>query len=237
MNKFTKIILITVCILFGLGLLLTGGMYYFQKLSPIAENDPDQGSFTKLIDAKEIKEVHIDMSYGDVVFTEGSEWSVYFDRVYIPKADAEVTDGFLKIETGTPGDIKLFGWRLGFNIDFNTEKRAKVTITYPAGTKLNVIDSQLGQGGLYAKGISAESLICQTCAGKVELKDSKIEREASVQVVLGSFEAENTKFRNSFVKMAIGNCSINTDETSRLADVETEIWLGGKNGKLTGFWK
>lgn len=226
MKKFYKVILITACILILLGGGIFGGLYIAESFEGAAKAFDKTGTFTVRFEDYEIDSVSAELTIAGIKLVKGNEWSVRFENVFSDYSSADIEGSTLKIKSSTEDDFNIFGWKIGtlFKTDF--EQSPMIYVTYPEGTEFKDINLQLGLGKCIVNDIETDNMVCQTCAGSIELNDCFLNKKSAFQLLAGSFKADNVMFRNSTVKVGIGIGRINLDETSRAADVEVKTTLG-----------
>ena len=224
MKKFCKILIVLIWVFAILGGLMVEGTLLYKKYVSGTE-DADHGSFTYSTEAA-VDSIECDMSYGNLELVPGDAWSVRFEDVYIPMAEAFTEGSTLKIQLNTENDFVLFGWKIGVDMDFDFSKEPVVTVTFPAGSQLELVNIQTGHGSVSIEGLDTGLFVCQTGIGSISLKDCRLTEESASQLVFGTYSSENVMYRFGKVHVTAGTASIGVDETSRLADVETKVRLG-----------
>lgn len=229
MKKFVKVILIIICVLIVIGGGLLGGLYIANNYDSTAKSFDRTGTFTVKFENAGIDSVKADLSCASIKFVKGSEWSVRFENVFTDYSSADTVNNMLVIKSTTEKDLNIWGWKLGTLFQPGLQNMPIVYVTYPENTEFEDINIQLGFGNCTLKDITAEDMVCQVCAGRIELENCYLNKKSAFQLLLGSFKADNVRFRDGSVKITAGLSRIKLDSTSRAADVTVKTTLGYKD--------
>lgn len=227
MKKFTKTVLIIICVLTVVGGLMTGGIYALHKLS---SSDAFKGPDTfKNVFENDVTSIDCRFSYAGLQLVEGSSWSVAFDNIYRDDVTMNIDNGILTVIIETENDMEMSGWKTGFGLAYKIPSEQLVTITYPEGTSFENVNVQLGRGNCNLGNIDVSNLVCQLALGKCSMKNAVVRNIGGIQLGLGWFKSENTCFRNTEINLGVGYCDVETDESTHESDVDISVGLGLRN--------
>ena len=162
---------------------------------------------------EDIRSLNCLTTYGKTTYREGSEWSVTFNDVYLKGAFCGVNDHTLYVKTEGPGEIELFGWKIGLFFDFNKNRRAETIITYPAGVELESVFGEAGIGRIDADKMRAKTVLIQAPFCGVKLKGAVISDRFVIDTLIGNVESSYGNIANLTADMRMGRLNIVSDST------------------------
>ena len=152
----------------------------------------------------DIRSLNVFTAYGKTVYRQGSEWSVTFNDVYSKGAFCGVNDHTLYVKTEGPGEIELFGWKIGLFFDFNKNRRAETIITYPAGVELDSVFSEAGIGRIDADKLRAKTVLIQAPFCGIKLKGAMISDRFVIDTLVGNVKSSYGDIAKMTADMRIG---------------------------------
>ena len=214
MQRFCKLLSITGAILLAVGALVMCIAAFIYKWNSNAGTDPDIGDLEYVYSDAAFKEVKINTSYGDIEVIEGDTWSVSLNKVYLPKASVIRNNDTLIVNVNSPGDINLFGWLIGVLADYEPGVDTKIKVTYPAGTRMDILHCESGLGTIHADGIDSRIVLMQSPAGKLKLNNCHIDEKIAYDSIFGIIETKNVMAGRLDLDMRSGIADIDMSKIS-----------------------
>lgn len=215
MNRIMKI-----CLWIAIPMILAGGVVAAASLMMGARGWNDEpGRDTAGINetlSGEPDSLRLDIDYGEVHITEGSEL----------KVEAEgVSDSFSwKMEKGILTVKEKGSFGSGFHFFGRSREKRVITITLPEGTKLKELDIDVGAGYVEFAGLSADDADIDIGAGSMEADALTVTGKCRLSAGTGSIEVAEITAKELYLETGVGSidAGARTD-----GDISIDCGVGG----------
>lgn len=204
MKSFSKIwiSISLVAIVLGIGLLLVNVIQGF-TLKDIPTYSED-ASFVE----EEIKNISIDIHYGDLTITEGDEFHIKGEN--LPEDSLEVfvnEKGTWNIRQNSDYLVNVFGFHisLGDISWWEQNKNQKIDIAIPKDFIASEFNLTFGAGAAKIDKIQAKSGKLQIGAGELEIDSLDLEEKGDINVGAGKMIINDMNINNAIIDCGVGN--------------------------------
>lgn len=232
MNRFFKGILTAAGLLLASGLIILCVAYlviYYNS----DEKDIFSGRSRLIGESDTVTRLDIDMSYGKLNIIEGDSFEIRYNNIYAPGLTEEYNDTELKLVVRSKHEIKLGGWKLGFNIGRGVGRDSGITVVVPSGMVFDTFHVEQGIGDLDADTVAAGKCVIQNGYGDISIANALFSNQSAVQTGLGNIKISQGDFKDIQIKSGIGSVDIETSDDIDSYHINADCTVGtGKVGRL-----
>lgn len=182
---------------------------------------------------KDVEELEIDMSFGNVTVVEGKELNVSYEGVKDLEPEVVLDDDKLTVKQKK--NVRLKGIDLG-------KYKSELTVAVPSSEELKKISADLDMGDLKISGACCKELDADLDMGNLEIKDvkaGKIEADND----MGDCKVTDSEFDKLITDCNMGNITVSLNDSPDNYGIDANCDMGnisisgkneGKSYKSTG---
>lgn len=206
MKKTIYLIIISIitCVCIGLG--VTRHMFELYSFN-IRTGGAETVSGSEKLEA--FSGINIDVDVADIKIVEGEDYSISYEGSESLEPVADVTNGTLAVKQKS---VRMIS---------DTNLKCKITVTVPAGTKLDDVGVSVDAGKINVQDLTICDLVMETDAGNLKLTNCIIER-ANIDVDAGDIDMNDAIIDKSEISADAGNIEMDNIEFDSI-DVNADL--------------